>query len=182
MKITVIISLLFFFTFNSSSNLETFENEQENEDFYKVVHTNSGDYMLEIFNQEGNVLYARSFPVEPGITKISANRFKIVVSIGSPANYTHFYDIAADRESITYFNLLFSNEDTVVYFKDAKLIVADIFDEDLFYKEIIRDFSKLANPSYAITSVTIIDSIILQITYFEGDNLQKKQKPLTYLR
>ncbi len=64
----------------------------------------------------------------------------------SPQNYTYFYDTIACKLSPTYNNVYTIEGDKVAYFKENKLIISHIIDENEYYKEIERNWSRTAVP------------------------------------
>ena len=83
------------------------------------------------------------------------------------ANYW-FYDIESGQISDTFSNISAIKEQKIVYMgfvgEDIRLIVRDIFDEEIYYKDFDRDFSNLA----------ILESVLLEAKFLDNDRIQIK--------
>lgn len=64
----------------------------------------------------------------------------------------------------------------IVVFQNKKLIISDIFDKDLYFKEVERDFSETVPSSSAIINAKFINSSELQIEYYEGKDFTEKSE------
>ena len=55
---------------------------------------------------------------------------------------------------------------------EIRLIIRDIFDTEVLYKEIIRDFSKTAVASTDLKNVTFINDKTIEVEYAIGSNYE----------
>jgi len=60
--------------------------------------------------------------------------------------------------------------------QSKKLIISDIFDKALYFKEIERNFSETVPPSSAIISAKFVNSNELQIDYYVGKDFTEKSE------
>lgn len=146
------------------------------EDYYKVIKSDDKSYTIILYDKNKNVVHQETVVKEPYISLEDEKVIRITNSLGSPLNYTYFYDVVSSKISPVYENALLVEKDKVVFMKDNVLIVSDIFNKDLFYKEIRRNFSQTAVPSSAIVSVKFVEPTKLQLNYLEGKNFVEKSE------
>ena len=142
--------------------------------YYKVIYNADKSYTIILYDKNKNVVHKETVFKEPYIGLEDENIIKIVNSVGSSANYTYFYDVASSKISPVYENAILIQKDKIVFMKNDVLIVSNIFNKSLFYKEIKRNFSPTAVPSSAIISAKFINSNKLQIDYYTGKNFTEK--------
>ena len=106
------------------------------------------------------------------ITQIKDGLYRINNSSGSNSNYTFFVDNLFGNVSDTYFNLLYSNEELLVYLEDGVVFVTDIFDVQKKRAEIKRDFSVTAVPQSAILSTDVKENKLC-IEYLKGNTYER---------
>lgn len=151
------------------------KDETANEDdYFKVVKESESDYKVYLYGIDKKVYKELDFPKQPYVEKVEEYLIKVVISTGSPSNYTTFYNIKDKKESTTaIFNLLLYDKGKVVYVEDGKLIISDVFDKNLYYKEIKRNFSTdYSNP--ASFEVKFIENNKLELKYLEGKDFEEK--------
>lgn len=56
-----------------------------------------------------------------------------------------------------------------------KIVIRDIYDEDIVYKEITDQFPGVAVGSYIIKDAEIVSDNLVHITYYIGDNWKEKE-------
>ncbi|MCM1091209.1 MAG: hypothetical protein NC092_02215 [Butyrivibrio sp.] len=61
----------------------------------------------------------------------------------------------------------------------GQLILSDIFDRDLLYMTISRDFTKTANPMSAIISVEMQEEGNVVLLYYQGEACEEKSEIIT---
>ena len=147
--------------------------------YYSVKCDNKNNYTIILYDSEGNIVYQEKINKEPHIEFLGENIIQITISLGSPLNYTQFYDISTGAISPAYSNALLIEKDKIIYMKIKKnkqvvMVISDFFNKDIFYKEIKREFSPTAVPSSAIRGVKFIDETKLQIKYVKGKDYIEK--------
>jgi hypothetical protein len=139
----------------------------------KKTSEDSEEYIVRIFDNEKKVIiYERSYPVSrltPSVTMLDNDVFRITLGIGTGLNSTQFYDRKNNRVSPEYSTPLLVDYDKVVAPKRGKLAVSDMFDHNVFYKEItLDDFAPVANPVDAFGEIRWINKTRLSVTYLTG--------------
>ncbi len=149
-------------------------------DYYKKVKEANGKYTVVFYDDNNKTIKTMSFPVEPYVRTIENNVIGVSVSVGSPANYEFFYKPKTKQFSNTFFNLTLASQGKVVYMKykqgtKIRLIISDIFDKEVFYQEIIKDFSPTAITSNDLQKTKFIGKDKLYIEYLQGKNYTVKK-------
>lgn len=146
------------------------------DDFYAIIK-DKDNYILTIYNPDKKVIYDATFPhKKPHVSKLYNDIVKISVSLGSPNSYVYFFDMKSHAVSEVYRNPKLIDQKKIVFVKEGKLIISDLFDEASFYQEIKRDFSPTAEPSDAIVEVEFMKDKELYIEYLEGKNFTRKRE------
>lgn len=136
------------------------------------------DYKLTLCNAIGTIIYEEIFEVKPPwVTAVSDDVLEIGLNIGNPGpKYVFYYDTNESLISESYpwsalckdynDNLLIYNMDISKDKSELKLILRDIFNKDLYYKEIKKDFHKMPiNSQWAIYSLKFIDNQTIVLDY-----------------
>lgn len=143
---------------------------------FKVINIGKGEERkFRFFIYDSNKKIVKQGEVErmePLISYIDAATLEIRFNGGTSAILCQYYDIPNNLFSQQFWNPEVVQNRLVVYTdgkdKSIKLIVQNIFDTKLFYREYLRDFSQVTTP---IKSAKFIDKEHLEITYFKGKNL-----------
>lgn len=146
--------------------------------YYEVVKEGDKAYIVFLMDDNQQPVRKLEFPQEPFVRMVSNDIVEIKVSVGSPLNYTQYYDPKTNRVSVAYTNILLYGNGKIVFAKTGVLIVSDIFDENVFYKEIIRDFSRTAVPSSAFLEVKWVGNDNLVVRYLEGPPMVEKTETI----
>ncbi len=144
--------------------------------YYSLERDEDGSYILTLYDQEQETIHQEVFPREPVVDILENNIVKISISLGSPNNYTYFYDVGKNIISDVYYNPLLIENEKIVYMEGNSLIVSHIIDKTIVYAQIERNFSPTAEPSLAILKVEFVDSNTLHIEYFEGSDFDEKSE------
>ncbi len=127
-----------------------------------------GGYHLTLYDKEHSEVLSEDYPDSLWIDGVSEDVLEIGISVGSPANFTYYFNKETAEISETFFNAILVGDKYIAYMEDRTLILLDIFKEGILYQEITRDFSKTADPMSAIISVDMIDSENIQLRYYKG--------------
>ncbi|MBP2656327.1 MAG: hypothetical protein H6Q73_3896 [Firmicutes bacterium] len=95
---------------------------------------------------------------------------QILISVGSPLNYSYFYSITTNKLSDPYTNVFSIKHGKVITCARGKVIISDIFDKSVYYKEIIRNFSPTVVPASAIQLADWSDNDSVVLKYLEGED------------
>lgn len=145
---------------------------------YSCIAVEEG-FEITFYSSTNDIIFSECYPIEPGISQITENIFKVSISFGSPAVDIFYIDMENAEISETFFNPIFIGERNVAYMEDGNLILKDIFNEDLLYMTISRDFTKTANPVSAIIAIEMRDEKTITLSYFKGDNYEETSETIT---
>ena len=130
-------------------------------------------YSYEVFNKKGELLEAKN--ELSGIVfleEFSNGIVHVAVSAGSYARYEWFYDVENGKVSDKFFNISAIQDRKIAYMDfiedEACLVIRDIFDKKIFYKEIYRDFFETAVPAAVLLDVEFADKDKISIRYLSG--------------
>ncbi|GFI03607.1 hypothetical protein IMSAGC005_02444 [Lachnospiraceae bacterium] len=125
---------------------------------------------LQVFSEE-------YYHVQPFIEVIGKDIITLEVSGGLDCLWTRFINVKDGNVSEKFDNVAAYNSDKVVYLAykdgDMKIIVQDIFDENKYYFEIIRDYAPVAVGKYMIIDVKFLDDVTLYLEYYRGKRWKK---------
>lgn len=129
---------------------------------YKVFDI-GGDLIEEYQNITGSLI----------IEEIHDELLHVRIGAGTYSYTDYFFDCKKGVVSEFFSNVLAISDRKIVYMKEFDdgrpiLVVRDAFDKDIFYKEIMRDFSPVVSLATVIVSAEFIDDDSLQIEYFTG--------------
>lgn len=134
-------------------------------------------YVVMVYDDRGNVVHVTTYPVsriEPSVTMLDDNIVEMTFAVGTGTRYTHYYDRENRRKSPVYYSPRLVGYGKVVAPKIGKLVVADMFGEGLYYRElIIADFPRVANPVDAFNEIKWAGENKLSVTYWVGDRNEK---------
>ena len=111
--------------------VETLKNDKTSipPNFYKIINNASDSFTLILYDKNQNIVHKEFYPKEPYINKIDENTIQIIISLGSPLNYTQFYNWDTQKISPTYANLLLTKHNKAIYISPPNvLVISDIFD------------------------------------------------------
>ena len=140
---------------------------QETPDGYEVI----------LYDREGREIYSEWYPKEPWGEEVAEGILEIGISVGSPARYTFYFRKEDGKISDTFFNAKVVGDRYIAHrpligdkWYNAPLILTDIFEEDILYQEIYRDFSMTADLMSAIYSIGLIDEEHIMLEYCTGED------------
>lgn len=151
-------------------------------EFYDVIKLSEGNYKIILYDSSEKRIKELELEKEPAVHELPNNIIRFTISVGSPANYTFFYDVNNNLVSPTFFNVLLYDNNKVVYAEEGKIVISDPFDKGVYFEEITRDFSPTAVPSSAIQEVKFLESGNLHIEYLKGKEyiVQKEEINLDF--
>lgn len=146
------------------------------EEFYSITKNKDETYTIKLFDNNKKVVDEFTVPKEPHVNKLENDVIQFIISYGSPFYTTYFYDTKANLISQVYDTPVLVEKGKIVMVENNKLIVSDIFNKDLYYKEVKRNFSQTVPPSSAIVSAKFVNSNELQIDYYVGEDFTEKSE------
>jgi hypothetical protein len=145
-------------------------------DFYIIAKNKDETYNIKLLDKNKKVIDEFTVPKEPHVKELEKDVIQFIISYGSPFYTTYFYDTKANLISQAYDTPVLVDKGRIVIVEGNKLIVSDIFDKDLYYKEVERNFSQTVPPSSAILTAKFVNSDKLQIDYYEGEDFTEKSE------
>lgn len=143
----------------------------EKEDYY---------YEVIIKQYDGKVIISEEYHcLEPIVQEIDKDMLTVTVGRG---DYwvTRFINVRDGVVSEGFGNMVAYSHDKVVYpaYKDGdmKIIVQDIFDENKYYYEIIRDYAPVAVGKYMIIDAKFLDDTTLYLKYYRGEEWEEVEE------
>ncbi len=160
---------------NAGLNYWLISEEKESQIFIirDAVEGREAGYLVRIFNDEKKVVYEARRPkvnnYQPHIKVIDQNVVEIRQGAGTGIWYSYYFDRKNNRVSPIYESPMLAGNGKVVVPKTGKLAVADIFDKNVYYKELlIADYPPVANPVNAFQEIKWVGDNKLSVTYLAG--------------
>ncbi len=130
------------------------------------------EYVVSLYDKNGRKIEEIVFPKKPNIKELGKGLIEIEVVLGNPASYIFYFNQKTLQISNTFFNSVQMEGKYVAYIDGSRLIVQDIFSEDILYEEIIRDFSAAANPLMDIELIEKGNKEFIHFQYVGGNDYQ----------
>lgn len=142
---------------------------------YRLTQENNAYYCC-FFDSDKNVV-RKDGPIYklPKVKLVNDKYIKLTVQAGTglSTQYGYYYDIARNRFSEVFYWILAESNDKVAYSMADKVVIQDIFDKTIYFKE-IKDFrypfSVAIEP---IIKAEFVESDKLKITYLTGENYEE---------
>lgn len=140
-----------------------------------AVNAVKDEYQITLYNNRGKMILSETYPVEPGIREIDKDILEISISTGSPSRYSYYFNKESSKISRTFFNPIIWGDENIAYMEeDHILILSDMFEQGIIYKQIQRDFTETADPISAIISIEMLDDENIELKYYSGANYIEK--------
>ena len=146
---------------------------------YKVIvseNEKTTEYHYWIFDNSGNIIHEDIYYKNPNISYLSSDIIQKHTGGGNVSQY-QFFNIEKGLISPIYDNPGLIDNGKIVYMAfendQIKLIVRDLFDESIFYKEYECNFSPVAAASSGLITANFINSSELQVTYLSGEDFME---------
>lgn len=147
----------------------------EETDYYQVVYSDYLYYYC-IFNSEHQVVkYDGPLNKKPHLSVVNNMvKFTLQAGTGIGTQWGYYYDINKGIFSEVFSSIYDENKELVVYSDVNKVIIRNIFDKKIYYKEISEFEKTLSNVAEPIIDVKFInDGKSIKITYLSGSDYQK---------
>lgn len=178
----LLVSVLFYFISACSTYNNTVINESEQTEivdsgaYYRIYKESSNQVCYDIYNFDGEIVLSEKTDRPLEINMINDDIVDIKVGIGTGITIHKYYCVGENIFSQE-FPYVLSNIDKLIAYIDVpkekplenrKVIVQNIFDKNLFYKEFQLDFSNVDTP--VIEAKFSKDGASLQLTYLSGED------------
>lgn len=143
--------------------------------YYRIYKENDNQVRYEIYNPEGKIALSKKTDRPIEINMIGDNIIDIGIGMGTGITIHKYYNVNENIFSQDFTNVLSDSDKLIAYIdvskenplKNRKVIVQNIFDKSLFYKEFQLDFSNVDTP--VIEAEFSKDGTSLQLTYLSGE-------------
>ena len=152
---------------------------------YEIIDNDEIAYRYEIIGINGDIVKSETTWTYPNIISMFDDAvLSISRGAGTGTFSTQYYDISRDVFSDIFLSPMAEEYGCVVYLDvindTIKLVVRDIFDKSMLYKEFEIDFSPTANPIDALKHIEFIDKNTLTIKYLSGTEYIEKTAIVRY--
>lgn len=141
------------------------------------VEMNQDGYIVSVIDIHGKLIYEEFYQLEPVVSEVGDYTVMVTAGKGDSIVFK-FINGKTGRISDNFENISTYNEQLVVYgiYEDEKLkiVIRDIYDKDIIYKEITDTFPNVAVGSYIIKDAEILSDCLVHITYYTGDDWKEK--------
>lgn len=144
----------------------------EEDTYYKILgNSDNNSFIYFVFDSNGKTVENGEVKARvPSISYVSDDIIEIRFHGGTFAELCKYYDINNDEMSENFWNPFLIEDGKIVYQSDEKLVVQDIFDENVFYKEFVVDMILTGAPE----SIEFIDGgKKLEIQYMKQSNYEE---------
>lgn len=148
----------------------------ERSDYYTIYQKNSSFY-CSIYNADNKIVKTDGpFIKQPHVSVLEEKLLRVSWQSGTGmgTQCTYYYDIRNNRFSKIFRSVFDEYGDNIVYCTANKVIVQNIFNEEILYQE-IAEFSKpFANMAFPFYNIHFIgEGNKISISYYSGDDYQR---------
>lgn len=156
--------------------------------YYRIYKENDNQVRYEIYNPEGKIALSKKTDRPIEINMIGDDIIDIGIGMGTGITIHKYYNANENIFSQDFTNVLSDSDKLIAYIdvpkenplENRKVIVQNIFDKGLFYKEFQLDFSNVDTP--VIEAKFSKDGTSLQLTYLSGEDQTKISETLDLIQ
>ena len=156
--------------------------------YYCIYRENTTSMRYEIYNSNGAVVLSDITDKPLKIEMLDMNIVDISVGMGTGLAKHKYYSVDKNLFSEEFLYVLSNSNELVAYidvpkeqpFENRKLVVQNIFDKDVFYREYQINFSRVDTP--VIEAVFSEDGSSLHLTYLSGEDLTQISQIIKFNR
>ena len=177
----LLVCVLFCFISACSTYNNTVNNRSEQTEiidsgtYYRIYKGNINQFCYNIYNSEGKIVLSEKTDRPLEINMINDDIVDIEISMGRGITIHKYYDVGENIFSQEFPYVLSNLDKVIAYidvpkekpFENRKVIVQNIFDKSLLYKDFQLDFSNVDTP--VIDAKFSKDGASLQLTYLSGE-------------
>lgn len=143
--------------------------------YYRIYKEGINQVCYDIYNLKGEIVLSEKTDRPIEINMVNDDIIDIAIGMGTGITIHKYYSAGEDIFSPE-FTYVLSNSDKLIAYIDVsnekplenrKVIVQNIFDKRLFYKEFQLDFSNVDTP--VVEAKFLNDGAFLQLTYLSGE-------------
>jgi len=177
----LIISITLFFMIGCSS----YENDMNNVsnqleiidsgEYYRIYKENTNILSYDIYGLNGEIILSEKTERPLEINMLTDSIVDIKIGMGTGIAVHTYYNVKEDVFSRNFTYVISSSDDLIAYidvqkeqpFKNRKIVIQNIFNVNLFYKEFLLDFSNIDTP--VIDASFSEDNNSLRLIYLSGE-------------
>lgn len=145
--------------------LETLAEEK----YFRVTRDKDRRYTVTVFDEEKNVVTKFRDIKEPRVTMVNADILRASVRYNAGTEpRCEYYDRKNKRMSRTYDNVLAERGDRVLYVDGNRLIIRNMFDQNTYYKEVVREYLTSPGSGNSIVKVLWEEPARIVVQHLEG--------------
>lgn len=168
----ILIIFVLFFAFNYSKFNHNSKAEPEikpssyQQSLYNINKNTDNIYIVTLYGKDKNVVSQVEALGNPAVSVIDDHILKFQYSVSGGINTAFFYDTDLGIVSKQYMNDIYAKYGKIVYLKDEnKIVVNDIFDDELNYEKVLDNLVFTVPRTNAIYNVKFITANKLRIKY-----------------
>ena len=143
--------------------------------YYRIYKENNNQVRYEIYNPEGKIALSEKTDRPIEINTIGGDIIDIGIGMGTGITIHKYYNANENTFSEEFTNVLTNSDKLIAYIEvskenpleNRKVVVQNIFDKSLFYKEFKLNFSNVDTP--VIEAEFSKDGASLLLTYLSGE-------------
>lgn len=143
--------------------------------YYRIYKGNVTQVYYDIYNSDGQVVLSETTDRPLRIEMLNDDIVDIRIGMGTGITIHKYYDVAENIFSQDFTYVLSNSNELIAFidvpnekpFENRKVVVQNVFDKSLFYKEFQLDFSKIDTPVVKATFSNGATS--LELTYLSGE-------------
>lgn len=143
--------------------------------YYRIYKENDNQVRYEIYNPEGKIALSEKTDRPIEINTIGGDIIDIGIGMGTGITIHKYYNANENTFSEEFTNVLTNSDKLIAYievsketpFENRKVVVQNIFDKNMFYKEFKLNFSNVDTP--VIEAEFSKDGACLLLTYLSGE-------------
>lgn len=146
----------------------------QSERYSRLDYDYGTGYSYQIFSADGQILEeVQGDKANVYLIEFPGGLVYLRRGCGTNCRYECFFDVETGKKSENFFNLAYMEDGKVVYMdyrenEEVYLVIQDIFDRNVFYKEIHRDFFYMTGDE-TLELVQFVDGDELRIRYWTKD-------------
>lgn len=152
--------------------------------YYRIYKENDNQVRYEIYGLDGKIALSGKTDRPIGINTIGGDIIDIGIGMGSGITIHKYYNANENTFSEEFTNVLTNSDKLIAYievsketpFENRKVVVQNIFDKNMFYKEFKLNFSNVDTP--VIEAEFSKDGACLLLTYLSGEKQMQTSKIL----
>jgi len=116
---------------------------------YKVIGDLENGWHYYVYDKKGNVVVTGSeYRVPPDISYVDKNTIEICIHGGTYADLCRYYNVETNQLSADFQNPFLTTNNLIVYYDgdSGELIIRNIYNRNVFYKQYKRDISLSVPP------------------------------------